>query len=451
MERASRGVGNWDEALRRCNEAVEIYRRLGDNEMVASGIYETVDALLLMGQYKAAAETAERALAELKNEGGASRADIFSALGLIYTVFGDYPRAKNAFSEAMSMAEQLSNPRLIASIHTNWSALNGVALEADELFHSDKALEWSGCMNFPWMRAIALNGKMMALHRLGRPDEASNVSVELEPLARKTGHGVFLVTSLWTRAWAEFARRPDLTRLEEQLCQSVELCRARVPMLAAQSLTQLSLAQFFCGREASALDCALEATQVQVPEYLGGFVAGTIFRERAYGADRAGAMAFLNEALLKFKLPLENQPNTLGSWALLMSVVEGLSTLGEREQAAEFYPLTRELLDTGMVTFCSIARFPQTIAGIAAAAGRQWERAEEHFRTALQQAEEMPDRREQADISRFLGAMLLEKGSPDDREQARTLLSDAIAGYSDIGMPRFIEVTKLSLARADEP
>ena len=37
-----------------------------------------------------------------------------------------------------------------------------------------------------------------------------------------------------------------------------------------------------------------------------------------------------------------------------------------------------------------IFRFTQTIAGIAAAAADQWESAEDHFQTAMQQAEVLP-------------------------------------------------------------
>jgi hypothetical protein len=252
---------------------------------------------------------------------------------------------------------------------------------------------------------------------------------------------VFLVTSTWTKAWAEFAKTPDLAKLEQHLTESVELCQARVPMLAAQSLAQLSLAKFF-GGQSSALDYAIDAGRVEVPGYLGGFVAGAIFRQRAYAGDRAAALEFLKDASARFVLPRENQPSTFGSWAFLVSAIEGLAILGERERAAEFYPLTLRLIDTGMITFSWVARFPQTIAGIAAAAGRQWEPAAEHFRIALRQAEEMPDSLERADVHRFYGSMLLEKGSRDDREQARILLTDAVADYSGIGMPRFVEVAK---------
>jgi hypothetical protein len=51
-----------------------------------------------------------------------------------------------------------------------------------------------------------------------------------------------------------------------------------------------------------------------------------------------------------------------------------------------------------MPIFC----LTQTLAGIAAAAAHEWEAAEEHFQTALQQAECFPNRLEQADTSLFI-------------------------------------------------
>ena len=89
-----------------------------------------------------------------------------------------------------------------------------------------------------------------------------------------------------------------------------------------------------------------------------------------------------------------------------------------------------------------IFRFTQTVAGIAAAAGRRWETAEEHFRTALQQAETIPHRLEQAEIRRFHAMMLIDRATPGDREEARRLLAEARETYARIGMPRHLDMTQ---------
>jgi hypothetical protein len=121
-------------------------------------------------------------------------------------------------------------------------------------------------------------------------------------------------------------------------------------------------------------------------------------------------------------------------------VIEGLFMLREWSQAEELYPLVGELLDTGAVALWPIFRFTHTIAGLAATAARQWEAAEEHFRIAMQQAASFPDRLEQAEIRRFHAMMFIDRAAPGDREKAQTLLSEALRTYTQIGMPRHIEM-----------
>ena len=125
---------------------------------------------------------------------------------------------------------------------------------------------------------------------------------------------------------------------------------------------------------------------------------------------------------------------------MLALVVEGLVMLGEHSQAGQLYPLVCELVGTGAVALLPICRFTPTIAGVAAAAARQWEAAEDHFQIALQQAESFPHRLEQAEIRRFHAMMLMDRAAPDDRERARTLLSESLESYERFGMPRHVEM-----------
>jgi hypothetical protein len=166
----------------------------------------------------------------------------------------------------------------------------------------------------------------------------------------------------------------------------------------------------------------------------------------AYAGDHGGALAILDEK--RTWLPRIGQQNTMGSWWMLALVIEGLVMLGEQSQAGELYPLARELVDTGAVALWHIFRFTHTVAGMAAAAAHRWEAAEDHFRTALQQAETFPHRLEQAEIRRFHAMMLMDRADPGDRDKAQTLLAEAHETYTRIGMPRHIEITRTLLDRA---
>jgi hypothetical protein len=160
----------------------------------------------------------------------------------------------------------------------------------------------------------------------------------------------------------------------------------------------------------------------------------------AYAGDRAGAFGILEGNLAI--LPVIGQQNIRGSWWMLALVIEGLVALGEQSKAAPFYPLARELIGTGAVVLWPVLRFTQTIAGVAAAAARQWEAAEEHFQIAMQQAESFPYLVEQAEVRRFHAMMLVDRAAPGDRERAQTLLREALETYTRIGMPRHVEMTQ---------
>jgi len=123
---------------------------------------------------------------------------------------------------------------------------------------------------------------------------------------------------------------------------------------------------------------------------------------------------------------------------MLLSAVEGLYVLGERDRAAGFYDLVVECIERTR-TVCpdyNDMRLPERAAGIAAAAGRRWDRAEAHFRTALRQAAELPHLPEAGHTRRFFAAMLLERDGAGDKAEAVTLIDEARDLYRTMGMPK---------------
>ncbi len=85
------------------------------------------------------------------------------------------------------------------------------------------------------------------------------------------------------------------------------------------------------------------------------------------------------------------------------------------------------------------------MAGIAAAAGGQCDKAEMHFETALRQAHEIPVVIEQPEIRRWYARMLIDRDAPSDRDKAFRLLTEAIAMYREIGMPKHVEMAETML------
>jgi tetratricopeptide (TPR) repeat protein len=296
----------------------------------------------------------------------------------------------------------------------------------------------------PWLRALKLLSLHLALLDLGRLEEALITADELEPLARKIGHSLSVAFCNSTRVWIEFGKAPDLARLEA----GFELVRkadqeASFPFLEVLSEVQLSLVDFFRGNWTSALLHAQASRRPEPGRSLEGFGVGTLFRQMTYAGDRNGALAILDEK--RALLPRSGQPNSLGSWWMLALVIEGLVMLGEQAQAAQLYPHARELIGTGAVVLWPILHFTQTIAGVAASAAHQREAAEDHFQIAMQQAESFPNFLEQAEVRRFHAMMVLGRAAKGDREKARTLLHEALESYTQIGMPRHVEMSQALL------
>jgi tetratricopeptide (TPR) repeat protein len=429
-------------------EALEIYINLADREAIVRTVNGLTDALFWVGRFQEAAQTARRGLAYLEADVNANRGHLLASLGQALAAAGVYEPAEEALREALEVACQLSDSNLEASVLGARSLVNLRFLRVREAVTDGLLSERLGGSGLPrWQHALALLWLHVALLQAARPEEALRIADELEPLARKIGHSLLVAYLLATRAWIDFGKAPDLAKLEAGFQRPQKSDQvASFPFLEVISEIGLTTVDFFRGNWTSALFHAQTSRRLGPGSPIEGFSVGTLFRQLAYAGDRNGAFAVLDEN--RALLPLSGQSNTGGSWFMLWLVIEGLVMLGEHSPAGELYRLVCELVDTGAVALWPICRFTRTIAGMAAAAARQWEAAEAHFQIAMQQAESFPYRLEQAEIRRFHAMMLMDRAAPGDRERGQTLLREALDSYTSIGMPRHSEMTQALLGHA---
>jgi hypothetical protein len=71
---------------------------------------------------------------------------------------------------------------------------------------------------------------------------------------------------------------------------------------------------------------------------------------------------------------------------------------------------------------------------MAAATGRRWAEAEEHYHTALARTDALPHRIGQPEARCGNAPMLIARDAPGDRDKARRLLDEATGMYRDLGM-----------------
>ena len=172
---------------------------------------------------------------------------------------------------------------------------------------------------------------------------------------------------------------------------------------------------------------------------LDGTCSAFLFEDLAYLRETAEVAALLEK--WEERLPRAGEPTTWGAWQMLFSVVEGLVVLGQRDRAASYHPQLLGALGTGTIAGnYHDGRLIERVAGIAAAAGADWDRAEEHYSTALAQAAELPHALEQLHTRLWYARMLLDRRRSGDQSRAAQLLAEAADGYRDLGMPRHHEM-----------
>jgi tetratricopeptide (TPR) repeat protein len=491
---ARRTLDRWDEALADWREAADAYERLGDKQ-AAADIFDSMCYHLAWDlRYSDVLELSQRGLAMLGRRDSAHRCRLLGYAGVTLSLAGFYSAGEAMLRRSLAMAEKVGEDRLVGGQLTAITVHHWVYMQFEETVEVGvKAAELLRRSNQLWYLVDTLFWTLWAQFYTGRLEEAAETGRELGPLASRIGHQVSLGGDYDESAALKVLRAGDINSYEAYARQALERARSR-EHATAMSQTQIFLgtACFWRGRWQEALASFEEAATAEPPGAFSGFARSFILLARAYMGDRDGAMAALRERDLdaspepesrsgaslllpmlraarssglgirgvfgliresramttRGPLPRPGRPNGVGSWTVLFAAVEALAVLGERAEAAKFYPLVLEAMKTGNLFRAFDFRLLDTLAGIAAGAGENWVQAEEHFRTALRRAEELPHVIEQPEARRFYARMLLDRSAPGDRETARKLLTEAIEMYRRIGMPKHVEMAEAMLREA---
>ncbi len=444
---AKRSLDLWQEALAHWREALDYYAAAGDLSAVGRLSFTIVEALSWAGRYIDAATVAYGALAQLRGAVSADRARLLGAVGMINSGAGAYQAAHDALAQAAQLAEQLGDYRALGAVASYQAHHNFMFLRVnDAISDGQRSADLLRAEGALWSLAQMLGFLQSATMQAGRIEQARAIGRELEPLAVRLGHSAARMLCGRVSAWCDFCAHPSLDVLERAFEQDLEITQSAGLPWIATSYAQLGLVNFLRGEWQRGLEFCEQANAAEFPNAFDGFGAGVLARQRAYLGDRAGVLQVLEAK--KTRMPQAGSPHPIGSWALLMLLIEALYVCGERERAGELYPLALQAADTGLVCMTVISRFTDTIAGVAAAAARKWQDAERHFQAAIARAGTMPHPLERCEAHRLYGQMLMERAAGKDRERARIILGEAAHGYRAIGMPRHFELTAALLKQA---
>jgi tetratricopeptide (TPR) repeat protein len=439
---ARRCVGRLDDALPDWDEALRLHEAFGNAEDAARMCHEGSRDLFYLNRDREALQVAERGLAVLGDRETPQRAEMLAWTGISGAWVSPFDPGAALIDEALALAERLGDKRSVGyalvtrALHRMAFAMHREVIDAGQ--EGTRLLRAHGDL---WEVCTVLGFMELAAVELGRTRLADEIGEELEPLASRLGH-TFALECAHTAVAASrhLLGTPDFDACEAGARRHLEVAG---PLgFRHMSATLLSQVAFLRGDWDEALRWAEDAVRHSPEDHsTSGMDWACLLRVLAYSGRGAEVHAVLEGR--RAVLPGLGRPNGFGPWHIPVGAVEALWVIGDRKGAANFYPLVRELRETtNIVLFALGPSLIERIAGIGAAAGRQWDLAESHFQTALRQAEELPYEIEGAETRRFYAEMLLDRKGPGDRDRARSLIDEALVTYRRVGMPRHAELAQ---------
>ncbi len=425
---ALRALGRWHESVADWNEALPIFERIGDR---AALLRMGRDMGLVMSwffRWPEVIELVDRLLRVVGDEHGLL--PFYKAMGL--AALGRYQDGLDLIRAVAENARARNDESLLGSAFLHKQIVH--TFYGEQKLHaeaSEEALKRLRETTNVWDYAPCLGIAQLAWLALGRLDEVKALYDEMLPVASRAGHFGALFFGERAMAYREMMLTGDLEAFAK-FQEERDLVNALLvhPPGAIESHKSIGMAAFLQGDWEKAGKHFEDAERCEPVPVYGGTGFGAKFLLKAYRGDDD---ALSHYDRVKACLPVSGTPNSFASWRFLQWAVDGLSILGQHDRVHALYPLAVEFFATGSAIGTWGESLLEKTAGIAAAAGKDWTKAQEHFERALDQAHRIPFRTEQAEVRRWYGRMLQAKG---DTEAARRMLERARAEYRGLGMTR---------------
>jgi tetratricopeptide (TPR) repeat protein len=352
-------------------------------------------------------------------------------------------------TDALELGERLDDAVLIAYALSWKAGIHHVYMESRDAVESGwRSADMLRSAGELWQLSTTLALVAFSAVWAGRFADVRRAAAEADEVAERLGNHVAVMVSGRGQGMADWSEGGDLAVLEQFTHRDMQLCTDAGLQWISWSWSWLATVAFLRGEWDTALAHAAKAEELSPPGVINGAEWALRLEYCAWAGRREEVSAML--AARRAELPRFGQPCGWGGWVMLGGAIESLVVLGETDTATELYPLVRWCMErTGSVILMqSDCKLLERLAGMAAAAGSDWEVAEAHFQTALEQAETLPHRPEQAHTRRVYADMLLRRNSAGDRERARMLLAQAEMLYRAMAMPKHTAMAQALAARS---
>jgi class 3 adenylate cyclase/tetratricopeptide (TPR) repeat protein len=434
---ARSGIGDWEQAISGWSQAMAIFAKLDLREDAGWVCYSLRKLYGFRGQFAEASDVVQQGLAILGEVDSEVRSRLLAQSGFIRSAFGEVGEAERLLDESFEVAQRLDLPSatgfsaFIRGMHyLNYCRLHEAA---DWL---TKSAEWSSAGGDPATASQASASRRHVLLSLGRLADAERGIDDDERQAQKAGSFLSLCDAKWV-ASETACLRGDLERAERLASELLAMVRAAHADSGLPGvLINLAYIRFLRGDWAGLEEPVVEAVSCydkmssassDDPRPVQLLLRALTGRQEDARAALAGFDDFFN-----FE---DDWTMSLGEARAVLATA--LAVLGEREAVSKLYePLKDWAAQSGFVVIgaASVPQLMSRVLAMAAAGAGHPEEAEQHFETALREAEEMEAAVELAEASHWYARFLQEQGGADER--ANALLAAAADIWQRCGMAR---------------
>jgi class 3 adenylate cyclase/tetratricopeptide (TPR) repeat protein len=436
-------AGEYLQSITTFQRAADLAKQFGISEGLAHaalGFGETIHCYNLPAE--PALPLLEAALAALGAADSVLRARLLAALAQAYLYTGARERGAAVCQQAIAMAHRVKDPTaLVDALYVSGFDRRPEQIEA----RLAAATEILGLAQKIGYRERVWGAYFLRFSDLLELGDIQAADADLEAYAR-LGEKLRQPLALQYTAMFRAIRALLEGRFEEaeQLAQEALIIGQRMRGIDAEGIFGM---QMFTSRRA----------QGRLRE-LASAVKSFVERQPAASTWRPGLALIYSDLGLKqeardeFELLAAHDFADLPQDALWIACITYLSevcaVLGDTAHAATLYQLLLPYAGhTIVVGFAVCYGAASRYLGLLASTMSRWEVAEEHFQDALEMNARIGAKPWLAHTQHEYAAMLLARGQPGDRTQARSLLDEALAISRALGMTSLVE--KVEARRAD--
>jgi tetratricopeptide (TPR) repeat protein len=430
---AVRALGRFEECLTIWDEVVTVDASVGEADTAALLCWEMGSLYVWLDRFPEAFGTYARGIELLGDERSSLWALLAGATATVLGLAGLYEQAEPQFAEALPVAEAAGDERTLGRMLwgrtiAKWSNTRlAEALEDGRasIAHLRRAADL-------WTLVDALAWTAYPATYTGSVAEGRDLGQEAVDLGQRVGNFGGEILGRRAVAFANVLETADLEEFELRAREDLAAFESIRSPWVSQSHSWLSRVLLARGDLDGALHHADESVRLEPKSAWTGVGWSAKFYALAVAGDRDACRTMLDD--VPAPLPEPGTVASMGQTTILYTAALGCATVGFADEAAALHALVVEQSEV-----FPLSPFDQTlairIAGVCAAAGEQWELAEEHFEDARRLADEWPNRLDRPHVLHSHARMLLARGEPADRERAHAMLAEALATYEALGMP----------------